>query len=79
MYFLHKKVANLYILYKLDTWSRDLDTDFTLGNCLFRAVKLTKNADPDKYKCSSYGVGFGSHSRFSWTGESEGKCHYFWS
>ena len=46
--FLHKKVVNLYISYTLDKLAIDLDTDFTLGNCLFRAVKLTKNADPDK-------------------------------
>ena len=43
---------------------RDLDTDFTLGNCLFGSAKLTKNADPDKYKCSGYGVGFYSSSEF---------------
>ena len=40
-----KKVINLYISYTLDRWSRDLSTDFTLGNCLIRAVKLTKNVD----------------------------------
>ena len=68
-----KKVVNLYISYELDTSSKDLNTDFTLGNCLFGAVKLTKNADPDKYKYSSYGIGFDSCSRFSWTDESEGK------
>ena len=34
--------------YTPDTWSKDLNTDFTLGNCLFEAMKLTKNADPDK-------------------------------
>ena len=28
-------VANLYISYKLDTWSRDVNTDFTLGDYLF--------------------------------------------
>ena len=38
---------NLYISYTLDQWSRDLNTDFTLGNCLFGSVKLTENADPD--------------------------------
>ena len=27
-------------------------TDFNLNNCLFVPVKLTKNADPDKYKYS---------------------------
>ena len=30
--FLHKKVVNLYISYKLDAWSKDLNMDFTLGN-----------------------------------------------
>ena len=33
-------VANLYISYKLDTWSRDVNTDFTLGDYLFGAVNL---------------------------------------
>ena len=29
---------------------------------MFGSVKPTKNADPDKYKYSSYGKGFNSHS-----------------
>ena len=29
---------------------RNLNTNFTLGNCLFGYVKPTKNADLDKYK-----------------------------
>ena len=60
--FLHKNIVNLYITYKLDTWSKDLNTDFTLGDSLFGAVKLTKNADPGKCKYSSYGIRFDSHS-----------------
>ena len=32
---------------------------------LFGAVKLTKNADPDKYSYSGYGIGFNSCSLFS--------------
>ena len=28
----------------------------TLENCLFRSVKLTKNADPDKYKYSAEAI-----------------------
>ena len=28
-------------------WLRNLNTDFTLKNCLFQPVKLTKRADPD--------------------------------
>ena len=35
-------------------------TEFSLKDCLFEAVKLTKNADTDKYKYSSYGTGFDS-------------------
>ena len=31
---------------------------------LFGAVKLTKNADKDKYKYSGYGIGFDSRSEF---------------
>ena len=38
--------------------------DFTLGNCLFCSVKLTKNTDLDKYKYSSYDIGFYSGSEF---------------
>ena len=35
---------------------RNSNTDFTLNNCLFGSVKLTKNADPDKYNYSSYDI-----------------------
>ena len=56
--FIPGNVVNLNTSYKLDTWSRDLSTDFTLGNCLFEAVKWTKNANPDQYGCSGYGIGF---------------------
>ena len=63
----------MYIAYKLDAWSKELNTNFTLGICLFDAVKLTKNTDPDKYKYSSYSIGFDSHSQFSWTDGNYGK------
>ena len=48
-----EKVINLYISYTISPWLKYLNTDFTLNNCLFGSVKLTKNADPDKYKYSS--------------------------
>ena len=64
--FLHKKVVSLYISYEFHTCSRNLNTGFTLGNCLFGAVKLTKNASPDKYKYSDYSIGFNLCSQFSW-------------
>ena len=55
-----KKVKNLYISYALNPQLRNLNTDFTLGNCLFGSVKLAKNADLDKYKYGSYSIGFDS-------------------
>ena len=36
-----------------------------LENCLFGAVKLTKNADIDQYQYSGYGIGFDRKSSFS--------------
>ena len=42
----------------------------TLENCLFGAVKLTKNADIDKYGYSGYGIGFDRHGRFSFMSSS---------
>ena len=47
-FFTHGEVLSLYMSYTLDPWSRDLNTDFTLNNCLFGSVELTKNAD--RYK-----------------------------
>ena len=32
--------AKYRTLYNNSTWSRDLNTEFKLGNCFFRAVKL---------------------------------------
>ena len=28
-------VVNLFLLYKLDLWPSDLNTGFTLGDCMF--------------------------------------------
>ena len=60
-----KKVKNLYISYTLGQQLRSLNKIFTLGNCLFGSVKLTKNADLDKYKYIGLGIGFDSSSGFS--------------
>ena len=56
---------NVFIVYELDTWPRYLNSDFTLKDCLFIGVKLTKYADPDKYVNSGYGIRFDSRSEFS--------------
>ena len=45
--------------------------DFTLGNLLFGAFKLTKNADSDICFYSEYGVGFDARESFSLTDDSE--------
>ena len=71
--FLHENVVNLYITYKLVSWSRDLNRVFTLGICLFGAVKLTKNTNPDKYGYSGYGNGFDARSQFLWSDSTWGK------
>ena len=62
--FTHRSVVNLYIVYELNTQSRDLSTKYTLGNYLHGAVKLTMNADHDKYGYSGYGIGFDGSSMF---------------
>ena len=54
--FTHRNVANFVIGYELNTWLRDLNTKFTLSDCLFGAVKGNKNADPDKYRYSGYDI-----------------------
>ena len=57
-------VASLFIIYELDTWLREINTDVTLKDYLFRSEKLIENADPDKYKYSGYGIGFDSRLEF---------------
>ena len=36
---------------------------------MFGALKLIRNADPDKYWCSGYGTGFDARADFSINGE----------
>ena len=55
-----EKVINLYISYILNPWLANLNTDLRFNDCLFGSVKLTKDADADKYKYSDYGIGFNS-------------------
>ena len=52
----------------MDRWSQDLNTAFSLKTCLFGAVKLTKNADPDKYFYLGYRIGFQSRLLFLFPG-----------
>ena len=36
--FTPNSVVNVFIIYELNTWSQDLNTDFTLKNCFFASV-----------------------------------------
>ena len=59
-----RKVINLYLTYKLRKRSNN-SPDMTLENCIFGAVKITKNVDTSKYQYSGYGIGFDAGSSFS--------------
>ena len=58
----HGAILNICIVYGLSP--RINNTLFTLGDCLFGAVKLTKSTHIDKYKYSGYGIGFDSRGIF---------------
>ena len=53
---------NIYIVYELTSNLNNFDP--TLENCLFGSVRITKNADIDKYKYMAYGFGFDSKGTF---------------
>ena len=48
-------MVNIYIVYEIAASSSN-NNDPTLRNSLFRAVRLNKNADIDKYRYSGYGI-----------------------
>ena len=70
--FFHGGTVNAYIFHEI---SKNINiSDYpTLENCLFRAVKLTKNADIDKYGYSGYGHRFDRHGSCSFPGTGLGE------
>ena len=60
----HRKIVNIYIVCEITSNYSDINYP-TLENCLFGSVKLTKNADIDKYGYSGYGNGFDRETSFS--------------
>ena len=44
----NKNVINIYVVYKLDPISSTRNTDYTIQNALFGAIKITENADYSK-------------------------------
>ena len=65
---LHRNKVNIYIVYEITSNYSDINYP-TLENCLFGSVKLTKNADIDKYGYSGYGIGFDRETSFSFGNE----------
>ena len=65
-------IVNIYIVYELGASSSHSD-DPTRKNSLFGVVRLTKNADIDKYQYSGYGIGFDRESSFSFPGSGFGQ------
>ena len=53
----HGKIVRIYIVYEINK-ALNSDSYPTLENCLFGAVKLTKNVDIDLYIYSGYGIRF---------------------
>ena len=58
-------VVNIYVVYKLDTISNTRNTDYTIQNALFGAIKITKNTDISKNKYEGYGICFDEGGTFT--------------
>ena len=59
------KIVNVYIVYDLDAWPKNLTINFKFKNCLFRATNIVKNTDKEKYVYSRYGITFDIDSSWS--------------
>ena len=46
------------MVYELDNWPRNPVDNFTLKNCLFDTVKLTRDADKTKFAYNGQGIAF---------------------
>ena len=69
---LHGGKVNLSIVYEIDN-KFNISSYLRQENCLLGVVKLTKNADIDKYGYSGYGIRFDRHGRFSFSGTRLGR------
>ena len=54
--FTQEKIVNIYIVYKIGFSTRGYNDYTVLKNSSFRAVKIVKTADINKYKYSEYGI-----------------------
>ena len=60
-------IINIYAVYKLDPISSTRNTDYTIQNALFGAMKITKNTDSSKNNYTGYGLYFDEGGEFSHT------------
>ena len=60
----NNNVINIYIVYKLDPISSTRNTDYTIENALFGAMKITKNTDSSKNNYIGYGLCFDEGGEF---------------
>ena len=58
---------NIYIVYKLSPISSTRNTDYTIQNALFGAMKITKNTDSSKNNYKGYGLCFDEGGEFDHT------------
>ena len=58
-------VINIYCVYQLDPISSTRNTDYTIQNALFGAMKIAKNADSSKNNFKGYGLCFDEGGTFS--------------
>ena len=61
----NNNVVNIYIIYKLDTINNTRNTNYTIQNALFGAVKITKNSGILKNKYEGYGTCFDGGGTFT--------------
>ena len=61
----NNKVVNIYIVYELDTISNTRNTDYTIQNALFGAIKVSKNTRYSKNTYEGYGICFDEGGIFS--------------
>ena len=60
-------VISIYVIYKLDPISSTRNTDYTIQNALFGAMKINKNTDSSKNNYTGYGLWFDEGGEFGHT------------
>ena len=56
------KVVNIYVVFDLDTWSKNSSKNSKFKNWQNGATNTVNNNEKDKCVCSAYGIAFDSSS-----------------